>query len=335
MHIEAFSEAREPARPETNEDAFVVLPGRAYAVIDGVTDRNGTRYDGMLAGRYAARLVASALERRLPSAISEVVPTLTRGLRDAYHRHGIDLDPTNWGARMCCTLALAMQSGDFLDVLLVGDSGIRLNGTNVLQMHKDLDLITALLRQSAWHRIIVAVSDPIARETLSRRVAFHGVHQDAANFDPPLDLAAIGAEAAAACRAALPNVPGADIDFLLHHGIVDGQGIFQNRTDSVLGYACLDGLPVPDGLIRIERFAMSDIQRIELFTDGYARPAADFGIAAWEVDFAATEREDPHKTGRFLSVKGSIPGRWSDDRTYLGVQFDTDKVRDRASRHRG
>ena len=215
-----------------------------------------------------------------------------------------------------------MPSDEFLDVLLVGDSGIRLNGTKVLQMHKDLDLITALLRRSAWHRIAETVSDPLTRETLSRRVAFHGVAQDTGAFPVLLDLAAIGAEAAAACRAALPHVGRADIDFLLGRGIVDGQGEFQNRTDSALGYACLDGLPVPDSLIRIARFARADIHQIELFTDGYFRPAPGFGIAAWEADFAATECEDPHKIGRFLSVKGSVPGRWSDDRTYLGVRFD-------------
>ena len=49
----------DPLRAEANEDAFVVLPGRAYAVIDGVSDRTGMRYDGELSGRHAARLVGS------------------------------------------------------------------------------------------------------------------------------------------------------------------------------------------------------------------------------------------------------------------------------------
>ena len=48
MLIEAFTEAKDPLAPGANEDRFVILPGRAFAVIDGVTDRLGTRYNGML-----------------------------------------------------------------------------------------------------------------------------------------------------------------------------------------------------------------------------------------------------------------------------------------------
>ena len=57
MQIEAFSEAKDPRAPHTNEDRLVILPGRAYAVIDGVTDRLGTRYDGVLSGQYAATVL--------------------------------------------------------------------------------------------------------------------------------------------------------------------------------------------------------------------------------------------------------------------------------------
>ena len=313
MRIEAFSEAREPAHPHTNEDALVILPGRAYAVIDGVTDRNGTRYDGMLAGRYAARVVAHALTTLFATdapAAEAVVPALTAALRAAYARHGVTPDPANWGGRMCCTLALAIpRDGDAVDVVLVGDSGIRLDGGPVLQMHKDLDQITALLRAAAWPHIR---GDAVAREQIARQVVFHGIRQTIAG----LDLDAIGTAAAAACHASLPHVPTADIAFLLEGGIVNGQGHYQNHTDSVLGYACLDGFAVPPGLIRVERHTA---QTIEAFTDGYARPAPGFGITAWEADFAATERLDPSKIGPYKSVKGSIPGRWSDDRTYLGV----------------
>jgi hypothetical protein len=328
LRIEVFSQARDPARPDSNEDAFVVVPGRAYAVIDGVTDRNGTRYDGMLAGRYAARLVARALQAMFAAGVpdaGQIVPALTGTLRAAYQRHGVDVSASAWGGRMCCTLALAMLGETHMDVLLVGDSGIRLNGATVLQMHKDLDLITALLRRHAWTRIAVRVSDPVERERLARQVVFHGTGQDPAALAPVLDeaaLAAIGAEADAACRTALPHVPPADIAFLLRHGIVDGQGTYQNRTDSVLGYASLDGLDIPAGLTQTSRFALRDIQQIELFTDGYVRPAGGFGIAAWEAEFSTTEREDRSKIGAYPGVKGSLPGRWSDDRTYVGVQFD-------------
>jgi hypothetical protein len=75
--------------------------------------------------------------------------------------------------------------------------------------------------------------------------------------------------------------------------------------------------------MRIERFPRAQIRQIELFTDGYARPAPGFGVAAWEADFQATEREDRDKIGPYLGTKGPQPGKWSDDRTYLGVRLDS------------
>lgn len=328
MRIEAFTEAREPVRPETNEDALVILPGRAFAVIDGVTDRNGARYEGMLGGRYAARLVSRRLETIFASggiAPAEIVPALTETLREAGRNHGLDLAGSRWSGRMCCTLALVMVGEADVDVVLVGDSGVRLNGTEVLQAHKDLDMITALLRRQAWHYLTPREQEGAERERLARLVVFHGTGQDPAVVAPGLNeaaLAAIHAQAAAACRDVLPHVPEADVVFLLRHGIVDGQGAYQNKTGHVLGYSCLDGSDVPPELVRIARFERRAVASIELFTDGYARPAEGFGVDAWESDFAVTERLDPSKIGEFLSVKGSQPGRWSDDRTYLGVLLD-------------
>ena len=41
MRIEAFSEGKYLDDPDANEDQFLILPGRGYAVIDGVTDISG------------------------------------------------------------------------------------------------------------------------------------------------------------------------------------------------------------------------------------------------------------------------------------------------------
>ena len=60
--IEAFSCGKTHAAPQDNEDAFVLFPDRLYAVIDGATDRSGSRYNGMFAGRYAAMLVKQTIE---------------------------------------------------------------------------------------------------------------------------------------------------------------------------------------------------------------------------------------------------------------------------------
>ena len=64
MHLQAFSAAKDPDRPEANEDRLVVVPDRLYAVIDGVTDRTGRRYDGCVrlsCGRAMDEAVDAAL----------------------------------------------------------------------------------------------------------------------------------------------------------------------------------------------------------------------------------------------------------------------------------
>jgi hypothetical protein len=326
IRLEASSLSRDPARAEANEDAFVVLPGRAYAVIDGVSDRTGTRYDGELSGRHAARLVAATLERLLLGAappVESIVPTLTAALHEAYLRHGtLDAAQESWGNRLCCTLALALHDGPHLHLVLVGDSGIRLNGRQVLQMDKDLDYITSTLRSHTWRR--VADPDPAVRDRVARQASWKGLNQDADVFAPELsaeDLAAIGAAAEAELAAALPHVPRADILHLLRNGIVGAQGDYQNTTDSVLGYACLDGFTVPRSLMQVSTIAARGVETLELFTDGYFDVGAEASLASWEARHAEVEKEDPAKVGKFRSAKGSVPGRWSDDRTYVGVVY--------------
>lgn len=326
MRLEASSLSRDPARAEANEDAFVVLPGRAYAVIDGVSDRTGMRYDGELSGRHAARLVAGTLERLLLGAappVESIVPTLTAALNEAYRRHGtLEAARADWGARLCCTLALALFAGGRLHLVLVGDSGIRLNGREVLQMPKDIDRITASLRSHAWHR--VGDLDPVVRDRIARQVTWRGVAQEVGMLAPHLgagDLAAIAEAAGAECAAALPHVPRADVVHLLRHGIVGAQGDYQNNPESVLGYACLDGFTVPRTLMRITTVEARSVDMLELFTDGYFRPGDTPALAAWEGAHALVEAEDPAKVTRYRSTKGSTPGRWADDRTYVGVSL--------------
>ena len=46
-----------------------------------------------------------------------------------------------------------------------------------------------------------------------------------------------------------------------------------------------------------------------------------FGVTAWEAKFAAVEREDPRKIGRYMSTKGTTDTQWTDDRGYLGIRL--------------
>jgi hypothetical protein len=330
MLIEAFSEAKDRNAPHANEDRFVILPGRAYAVIDGVTDRLGTRYDGMLSGQYAATIVKGALEHALsrpdgPRDSRAVIALLTDAIADAYRRHGtLETARTDWNQRFSATLALVLFQEEAVDIALVGDSGVRINGDRIEQVEKDLDRITAALRSQAWPVIGTRTDDPVVRETTARRVTWFGTAQPLRDLGGVLheaDLALVEERAMAACTAALPHIPREHILRLVRGGIVHAQGAFQNDAGTILGYSALDGFEVPLSLVRFERLRASEVETIELFTDGYFKPGAGFGVAAWEQAFREVERDDPAKVGPYPSTKGSTATQWADDRTYVGVRL--------------
>lgn len=332
MRIEAFSQGKDPARPDANEDRLVVLPGRAYAVIDGVTARLATRYDGMLAGQYGAVLVQRTLERLLavdapaPGDARALVATLTEAIATAYARHGtLEAARGDPNRRFAATLALVFERPDTLEILLIGDSGVRLDCGRDIRLDKDLDRITATARRVAWRRIAPRVDDPARREALSRRVTWGGTAQDPAGLEGILDgadLAAIEAEAIAQATGAMAHLPQDAITGLVRGGIVNAQGTHQNNPASPLGYSCLDGFAVPPEFVHHEILPRAGIGCVELYSDGYFKPGDGFGIAAWERAFDEVEREDPEKLGRYASVKGSQGNLKADDRTYLGVRWD-------------
>ena len=331
MLIEAFSQAKDPAAPRANEDRFVILPGRAYAVIDGATARTGARYDGMLSGQYAAVTTKAALESVLGQTDAPlddgfaIVRAVTDALAGAYHRHEMyERARHERHNRFSATMALVTLHGEHADVTLVGDSGIRLNGERVMQVEKDLDLITSTLRQQAWPVIAEVTEDTELRETLSRRITLHGTRQPLDALSPYLDathLARIEEMSLAANAAKLPHVPLADIQNLVTGGIVNAQGGYQNEAGMILGYSCLDGFAVPESLVYRERISRDALGTIELFSDGYFTPGDAFGVSSWEAKFAEVERKDPHKVLSYLSPKGSTRDAFADDRTYLGVRW--------------
>lgn len=331
MQVEAFSAGKNPRAPEANEDRFVVLPGRAYAVIDGVTDRTGTFYGGKSSGRIAAELVQAALERLLADdagaalEAGELLDRLTGAIAAAYRRLGlVDAVGGEPNLRFGATLALFRHRDGADELVLVGDSGMRLNGTRVLQVDKALDDITAALRVEAWRRLARRCDDPVVLTRVTRQVVFHGAGQDGTRLEGLIDrpeLAEIAAAAVAGSVARFPQLPPATIVALVQGGIVNGQFVHQNDAESALGYSCLDGFAVPARHVTVERLAAGSVRELELFTDGYFSVAEGFGVAAWEQAADAVERVDPFRIAAHASVKGSLGEVRADDRTYVGVRL--------------
>ena len=328
MRIEAFTEAKRFGSPDSNEDAMLVLPGRAYAVMDGVTDRVGTRYEGMLSGRYASHLLQRTLEHLPDQVLNEpgaIVAAATAAIRGVYDAHGtteaVRNDPNR---QMAATLALVTLAPDAAHVVLVGDSGVRLNGDTLWQENKDIDTVTATMRRHAWARVAARTPLVAERERAARAVAWSGVDHAAGLVRPWLtedDLRDVARDTLESCRTLLPHQREEALRPVIAGGIIHAQGGHQNSPDSPFGYASLNGFPIPQALVRVERVPRAGLRTIELFTDGYFAPGDAWGVAAWEAAFARVEAEDPHKVGAFPSVKGTTDVQWADDRTYLGVEL--------------
>lgn len=335
-HLEAFTLGKKAGHPEMNEDSLVIMPDMGYAVIDGVTDRNGTTYDGMLSGRFASRAVRCAIETFLLAqgrpgmedlhyrGPVEFIAYLNEAIRAGYERNGaVEKARADWKLRGGCTVMLVFYRGDRLEVVAVGDSGARFNGDDLFQVLKPLDDVTAILRREAWRYFAARGHGEGDCDRLSGALTWQGTKYQKAG-SPTADADAVTAiEAAAldACRRQIPGVPDWEFLELLHKGIAHGQGDFQNVTDRALGYGGLDGFGVPEKYIETRSYALADIDSIELFSDGYFLPGEAFGVASWEEAFRQVETEDPHKIGKFASTKGTTKGVLTDDRTYLGVRL--------------
>jgi hypothetical protein len=321
MNIESFSAAkfRDLSRP--GDDILVVLPQCLYAVFDGATDTAGVSVQGESPGRLAARQAALAMVRYAtePDHVRAPAQELMQAMNQSIAR---GLAAAGAGpVRAGTTVAMVEDAGDQLHFLIVGDSGIRINGTELLRIQKDVDLIYTAGRVAVFRLLQARGWARDALEQQTRQLVFKGLAQ----ADPALlaasEVAQLLALAQAACAPRLQPDAIAQVPPLLLAGIAGGQYGYCNRVGHSLGYAVLDGTHTqgPDVLSLSRR--KSEVHSIELFTDGYLSCPAGTSVRDWEDEFFRVEAEDFHKCGAFAGVKGSTSRQFSDDRSVLTVHF--------------
>ncbi len=138
--------------------------------------------------------------------------------------------------------------------MLIGDSGLRLNGTEIWINDTGLDRVTSSLRQEAYHLVDEAGGTPADRVRVGRACVFNGaatLHPDMTPWLDARSLEVLYGRSLERCQARFPAVPVGDLRRLLDGGVTTGQAQFQNNTRSPLSYAVLDGFDVPPSLVQV------------------------------------------------------------------------------------
>ncbi|WP_377511212.1 hypothetical protein [Octadecabacter sp. R77987] len=315
MQIEAASITKYRNGNRNGDDVILTVPGRVYAVFDGATDARGTVVDGVPAGRLAALTVAQATvdvtrdiaNRRQPAAA--IFEHLSGALRNRTQGGTFAIPPST-------TLALALDCGSDWRFLILGDSGIRLNGADVLQPTKLIDRVSTSARGSLFKHFRDQFGPDALDEAemATRRAIFLGLDQSIAEKRVSQQLATrIIAKATQTCD--LGNHAGT-VESFLRSGICT-QYHFANTPGTVFSFDTMNGTP-PCLVQWIDRTYPKDaIQSIELFTDGYPTPPETVSLADWQDTFARVEKRDYHMLGKFASVKGATSTEHHDDRSVV------------------
>ncbi|MBI3503548.1 MAG: protein phosphatase 2C domain-containing protein [Proteobacteria bacterium] len=325
MKIESFSESRDPDRPDANEDSLLVVPGRCLAVIDGVTDRTGARFDGVTSGRIASRAVAKSLAAFIADPAEadadpqRLVAALSAGLREEYGRLGIlDAVRADKGRRFGATLAAAIECAGTFRFVRIGDSGVRIDARDILIDETRVDRVTSAIRRAVYAHL--AGTDAAMRARVGRACVINGLGSVHPDMRPWLDAQACAAMRATVYDAAkeiFPQAAAHDLAALIDGGVSKGQAQFANVDSMPFGYGVLDGFDIPPVHVHCEDRPSAGVKSVELFTDGYFKIPAGASLAAWEEAFAEVEREDPEKLGRYAAPKGSLGSVHADDRTVV------------------
>ena len=304
---------------QAGDDVVALLPQRLLAVFDGATDATGVTVDGDTPGRLAASAAARAVlamssaRQRVRHTPQELLEVMNRAIADALAEAGAAM------LRAGTTVALVEDLGDTLRFLIVGDSGIRLNGIETFRFHKDVDVLYTIGRVAVYRCLQARGLVGDALEAATRQLVFRGLAQPAQDLLDQADIDAILAHVRAACAIRLQGDALALVDEMMLSGIGGGQYRFCNLEGHWLGYGVLDGTQTrgPD-VFSFER-PRKTVHTIELFTDGYVTCPHGTRVRDWEAEFQRVEQEDPAKTQAYPGVKGSSALYFSDDRSVVTV----------------
>lgn len=314
MKISSLSVPKYRDLSSIGDDTILVLP-ELVGVFDGatsVTEHKAAISPGKLASVAASNAVASMAST---GAFTEL------GLADICEiiRSGIDkdCDAASLKANPATTMAVAAFSDTEVRLIIVGDSGIRVNGMDLYQSLKDVDTVSTNSRVHVFNTLSERHDNRDWIEETTRRVSFLGL--DMALSTGVLSKAEVdGAIEAGLSEDRFPTDQEQAIRFLKDG--IQSQSRFANNAANHFGYSILNRQETLLRDIIDVRLPRGDIQSLELYSDGYfSFPKTGTTITDWENAFFAAEEADFSKTCAYKSVKGSTSKEFSDDRSLIVV----------------
>lgn len=321
MLVESCSIPKARDLSQSGDDVLVVVPQRLYAVFDGATDPVGTPVDGGSPGRFAASQAALAMVRcamgpqRGALSAAQWMEAMNQAIAQGLAAAGAA------GVRASSTAAIVEDAGDQWRFLVVGDSGIRLNGTELHHYTKDVDLLYAAGRLAIRRRLEVLGHQGDVLEAHTRKLVFGGLGQPGQSLLSVTDVQEVLAHASQACTGRLQADAIGLVPEMLMAGIGGAQARYSNLAGHSLGYGSIDGGTTQGPDVMAFTRPKSAVRSIELFTDGYVGIPAGTRVQDWEAEFARVEQADFHKTTAYPGVKGSSSLYFTDDRTVLTLHL--------------
>lgn len=322
--VQALSVSKDKLEVAPPDDVVVFQDGLLYGVFDGATSFSGMLIDGVSTGRFAALSCARVAQNYVlnthPSnfSVEHLLHQMTHELSESLKVRALK------HCRAATTISLAIDDGQTLHFLLVGDSGVRINGHEVVQIHKPIDLIftsarVAMIKKALLGNNTLTDSEMFDLELKTRQAIAHGL----LGKMEPVDIEQLAFDIQTNLLGQLPEDAIQVIPSLLSQGISNGQPPFMNQCGHSLGYAVMNGHAVQGPDMFVFSRAKSSVQCLEFFTDGYMKPGDDPTIRSWEEQWATVEAQDPYKIGSYPHIKCGTPQEHWDDRSLLIVRADS------------
>ncbi len=317
MILDHFSMSKNPKMPDKIEDGFVVVPDYCYAVIDGVSDKTGLRFGNKTSGQMATHIIACVINK-LPELVGDELIGADRllSLIDAeFNRVAEELKTDTLGAAQ---LVLVQERADNFQFIIIGDAGLRINGTEIFRTNHVIDEICAYGRRAIWLYLEEHAVPVTQRNDIARGYTVNGmdtVLELGTKWIVDATLTVLLQQATNDISTVMPNISEQLISQTLRSGLLI-QPRYVNRIHD-LGYPSINGSAIPRELVVQFDRKRDAINTIELFSDGYFSCPRGTTVQDWEDEFQKTEATDPNKIGQHLSTKGSGDKVFSDDRTVV------------------